>query len=246
MIRYLRAALCSLAACVSGCGRTPALVPDPKPLQTMPGWGAAYDPDGDCQIQKEGDRVTINVPGTPRGHGLSVEAADRQVNSPRILRDVDGDFVVSVKVVGSVKPGGGQSGGSFLPYHGAGILLWQDSNNYVRLERAAILRGTQVISYVNFEQRRNGRMIDSRGQAIPDAPTILRLERQGSQLFASISPDGERWTPLPPMAITSTPSWKVGVAAVSNTKNPFPAEFEGLVVTGESRKGQAGGEPGGQ
>jgi regulation of enolase protein 1 (concanavalin A-like superfamily) len=123
------------------------------------------------------------------------------------------------------------AGTRFYPYHGAGLLVWQDSNHYVRLERAAVLRGSQVLSYVNFEQRRHGRMAGSKGIPVPDELVTLRLERVDARVFASFSPDAKRWTPLPEMALNFVPDLKVGIAAVNTATDPFKAEFVGLAIT---------------
>jgi len=207
--------------------RTPALVPDPPPSRSIEGWGEAYDPKGDCAFEVQGQRLTVRVPGSL--HDLSAEAGD--VSAPRILRVTRGDFVASVTVAGAVRPGGEQTGRHAYPYHGAGLLVWQDSNQYVRLERAAILRGSQLISYVNFEQRSRGRMVSSQSTSIPDEPVVLRLERQGGRLFASFSPDAKRWTPLPDMPLDFAAELRVGVATVNTATEALKAEFDGLAVT---------------
>jgi regulation of enolase protein 1 (concanavalin A-like superfamily) len=206
---------------------SPSLVPDPLPAHSLEGWGEAFDPHGDTAFELEGQRLTVSVPGSL--HDLSIEAGD--VSAPRVLRARQGDFVASVTVAGAVRPAGGSTSQFFCPYHGAGLLVWQDSNDYVRLERAAILRGTQVISYVNFERRSAGRRAGSKAAPIPDEPVVLRLERQGDKLFASFSPVAKRWTPLPVMKVDFVADLRVGVAAVSTSTAAFKAEFEGLEIT---------------
>lgn len=199
-----------------------------EPIRSIEGWGHAYDPIGDCQFETAESWLTIAVPGTL--HDLSAEQG--QTSAPRVLREVDGDFVARVRVEGALGPGGAPTCSYAYPYLGAGLLFWRDDRDYVRLERAAIRRGTQVISYVNFERRRRGRLVHSEAAPIPEAPQILRLERQGHRLFASFSPDGDCWTPLPEMAIDFGSSLRIGVAAVNTSTNPFRAVFESLEVAG--------------
>jgi regulation of enolase protein 1 (concanavalin A-like superfamily) len=228
--KFLKVALIA-GACVLVFGwsrsRTPVLVPDPQPSRSLEGWGEAYDPKGDCTFDVKEKRLTVTVPGSL--HDLSAEAGD--VSAPRILRATHGDFVASVTVAGTVRPSGGPTSRRAYPYHGAGLLAWQDSNHYVRLERAAILRGSQLISYVNFEQRSGGRMVSSQATPIPDEPVVLRLERQGGQLFASFSPDSKKWTPLPEMRLDFAADLRVGVAAVNSAAQGWNAEFDGLEIT---------------
>ena len=97
-------------------------------------WGDAVDPDGDCQFELDPreDKVRIIVPG--KTHILSAEIG--HVNAPRLLRDIKGDFDLIVRVAGTSNPGGKATTTVYSPYHGAGLLIWQDEENYVRLEIA--------------------------------------------------------------------------------------------------------------
>ena len=108
---------------------------DDKPQPTLKGWGEAIDPDGDCRIGLDEDKVTISVP--PTRHDLSVEVGD--VNSPRVLRNIEGDFIVQVKVSGNFRHSGKSTSIEYAAYQGGGLLLWQDRRNYIRLERAVIV-----------------------------------------------------------------------------------------------------------
>ena len=55
------------------------------------------DPDGDCTIDLKDGRLTIRVPGRP--HGLDAEVD--KLNSPRVLREIEGDFIADLKVDGA-------------------------------------------------------------------------------------------------------------------------------------------------
>jgi len=187
------------------------------------GWGAAYDPDGDCSIEGKGTTLSLKVPGTL--HDLSVEQA--QVNAARVLRPVEGDFVAEVKVVGQVSPQGVPTSSYALPYHGAGLLLWLDRDNYIRLERAAILRDDGMLPYVNFEKRASATMHTTLGEPTPDGPLALRLTRHGPNLSAAYRIEGQNWIEL--RQEVSLRGWgdalHVGVAAINTASAPFTAEF---------------------
>ena len=73
-------------------------ISEARPPQTLKGWGGAVDPKGDCRIGLDGEKLTIAVPGTK--HDLSAEASD--MNAPRVLREIEGDFIVQLKVSGNV------------------------------------------------------------------------------------------------------------------------------------------------
>ncbi len=127
--------------------------------QTLKGWGVVVDPDGDCQIGLEKETLTISVPA--KMHDLSIEVDN--MNAPRVLREMEGDFIAQLKVSGKVRHTGNRTSEHYFAYHGAGLLLWQDERNYIRLERASVNReGEGVFHYANFELRKDGKRVDVR------------------------------------------------------------------------------------
>ena len=181
----------------------------------IPGWGEVVDPDGDCTIRLDQDRLTIGVPGT--NHDLSAEA--NAMNAPRVLSPVESEFIAQVKVAGNVQHAGQRVSHRFLAYHGAGLLLWVDGGTYVRLERAAIVQPNgQPSHYANFELRRGGKNASSTGMRIPNQDFHLRLERSGGSVLGSVSEDGIRWLPFKPINVTLPDQVKLGVAAITTSE----------------------------
>ncbi len=191
-------------------------------------WGDVVDPDRDSKFELEPreSRARIVVPG--RTHILSAEIG--RMNAPRILREVEGDFDVSVRVAGTSHPGGKATTTHYPPYHGAGLLIWQDHENYVRLEIAADLQHGKVRPYANFEYRKDGALAMSSGIINTDGSNHLRLKRRGAEIYASFGPDGLRWTSFSPLTADLKERLSVGVAAINSSTRPLSAEFEGLDV----------------
>lgn len=214
--RFLGAASLLLVACALVAASPPALK----------GWGQASDPDGDCRFEQKGGKLTITVPGTL--HNLVADSG--QVNAPTVLSPVKGDFIAMVKATGSVRPGPDTSVPDGLPYNGTGLLLWVDRDNYIRLERAGLMRDGAFLPYVNFEHFKDGQRSFSQGAGLQDLPTHLRLERRGGSLSAFASHDGLHWSPFPPLEVRLPDEVKIGVAAVNSSTKPFKAELEGLEV----------------
>ena len=213
--------------------------PSPAATDAMPSrddWGTPIDPDGDCkfEIDKTGNEIKIAIPGTP--HVLSAELGRR--NAPRLLRPVRGDFDVVVSVTGVSRPSGRATMKEYAPYHGAGILLWQDEGNYVRLEIAADVHRGKPRSYANFELRKAGSLAVSRGLEIKDGSTRLRLERRGSEVRAAFGPDGVRWTWFAPLAVDFDDGLRVGIVAINSATKPLNV---GLGMFSIAGKGPAGG-----
>jgi hypothetical protein len=126
-----------LFARVIALGTTAAAVragDDPTP-RDLSGWSHILDPSRDCgvSLDVERNRLRITAPGTP--HVLSAEVPQLPMNAPRVLRRVRGDFTAGVHVLGQLKPGRSRTT-HYHTYHGAGLIVWQDPSNYLRLERA--------------------------------------------------------------------------------------------------------------
>ena len=199
--------------------------PDHTPQDKLP-WGDATDPDGDCKFELEPreDKIRIIVPG--KAHLLSAEIG--RVNAPRLIRDIKGDFDLIVRVAGTGDPGGKATTTLYPPYHGAGLLVWQDPENYVRLEIAADLQHRKARPYVNFEYRKDGTLAASSGIMNPNGSNHLRLRRRGDEIGASFGPDGLHWTSFSPLFVKLNDRVQVGISAISSSTKLLTAEFEGL------------------
>lgn len=200
-----------------------------KAVQVRVDWNDIVIPDRDCKVDadRDRDRVTIDVPGAP--HVLSAELG--WLNAPRALRAVRGDFEAHVRVDGVFHPMGKATMKQYAPYHGAGILLWQDGRNYLRLEIAADLKKGKVRRYANYELRKDGALAVSRGIKIEDGSTYLRLERRGDAFEAAFGPDGSRWTSFPPITAKLADQLKIGVAAINTATKPLTADLEGFALS---------------
>ena len=213
---------------------TGSSAPQTGPTPGQADWGEPIIPDGDCTVDldRDGNKIKIVVPGTP--HVLSAELG--RLNAPRILRDVEGDFDAFVKVAGVFHSSGRATLKEYTsPYHGAGILLWQDEDNYVRLEIASDLQHGKPRPYVNFEYRKDGALVASRGLKNKDGSSHLRLKRRGDVIHAAFGPDGSGWTSFPPLSVKLPDRLKLGVSAINTATKPLTAELEGLEISERTR-----------
>ncbi len=202
--------------------------PQARPNASIIGWGEAIDPDSDCQIRAVGGgALSIFVPGTK--HDLSAETGE--MNAPRVLRKIDGDFIVQAKVSGNVQHTGNRTSKRTLAYHGAGLILWKDDQTFVRLERAGIVRqDDRVLHYAHLQLCLGGRIAGNRSIQIPDRDAFLRLERRGNRVYGQVSADGVRWTGFDPFEVSLPRELKLGVTAVSTSTDPLNVTFSDLEV----------------
>lgn len=195
--------------------------------QQLEGWGEAIDPAGDCRLALASRSLLIEVPGTK--HDLFGEAGDQ--TAPRVVRACDGDFIFQVKLAGNITHSGQRTSPQSLAYHGAGLLIWKDAREYIRLERAAIVRTDgKPQHYANFELHRDNDIAVSRSIPIPDHDTYLRLERRRDRVHALVSVDGYRWAGLDPIAAKLPRDVTIGFVAVNTSTDPLKVTFSELEV----------------
>jgi regulation of enolase protein 1 (concanavalin A-like superfamily) len=220
LLATIMAALCTSAA-----------LPDEYEARPneVPGWGRVIDPWRDCDVSldHENERLKIQVPGTP--HVLSAEVPQLPMNAPLVVRRVRGDFTANVHVLGRLIPGPFKTT-QYDPYHGAGLIVWQDPFNYLRLERAVGFIDGRHHAYVNYELRAGGLLAVSRGFTIQDGSLFLKLRRQGESFSAWYSHDRHRWIKLGRVDATFAQRVEVGVVAVNCSTEMLSAELEMLNV----------------
>jgi serine protease Do len=213
-----------LGSLAIGEGRTRAAgTPEPEPTgRDLPGWGLAIDPDRDCQFLPEGKALTIKTPGTL--HDLHPDGG--RLNSPRLMRAVEGDFAFKVKVGGDFQPGGTSTSPKSVPFNGAGILIWSDSDNFIRLERAAVSRDGKVSPYVLFEEREGGYPGASHSHGFQGGACYIGVVRKGSRIFGVVSEDGKKWHKLKPIDTVWPARLKVGLSLTNSSSEPLVVKFE--------------------
>jgi tetratricopeptide (TPR) repeat protein len=208
--------------------------PAPPPLATAPSgqsvaWGVFVNEDGAARVTAQDNRIAIQ--SAAGAYDLSAEIDN--VNAPRLLRPVEGDCVAQVTVTRPPRPSASRASARRVAFNGAGLLLWQDDRNYVRLEFAAYVGGTGTVRYALFEQRKNGQPVGGLAQAdkrLEDGPAALRLERHDHTLSAFVRQGGKDWTPIGEFREDLAPKLYVGLAAVNSTQALFLAEFEDFTI----------------
>jgi regulation of enolase protein 1 (concanavalin A-like superfamily) len=191
---------------------------------TLKGWGRIVDPDGECKFDLNQGKLTLKIPG--KDHALAFER--NQMNAPRILQEVEGDFIVQVKVSGNYPAGATSVVQGRRPFHGAGLVLWQDEKNYIRLEHAELVSDNQNIKYASWELRKDGqfaRQGNTGDLPLTEQEYYLRLEKRDGKVFASVSKDGIAWSSLEPIDVELPNRVLVGVVAGHNTSSAFEVHF---------------------
>jgi S1-C subfamily serine protease len=201
-------------------------MPEPELTGTdLPGWGAIIDPDKDCKITPRGDKsLTIEIPG--KLHEIDYDGG--LTNSPRVMQEVEGDFVVTVKISGNFKLGpkctNPRNPSRFIS---GGLLLWSDSNNHIRLERCLFNesnRGNTIGAI--FEEREGGYCGAMHSEWFELGDCYLRAERKGNKIFGATSIDGKNWKELKPIDVLWPKKIKIGLDAFNSSSSPFAVNFD--------------------
>lgn len=213
----------------------PVEKPAAKPVALTKEWGELFDEQGDCKFEEVGGGLRVTVPGTH--HGLNVRTG--AFNAPRVMKTVDGDFEIQVKVGGTLEPTPKSSVPGAPGFNGAGIVLLIDKTTVVRLERNAWLgiNDGRPYSYpLLFEIHRNnggvenhnvpGRLVN---EAVLKNPLHIRLTRTGNKLLAAYSKDGNVWTTRPEVSVPMPARVQVGVSVNSTAVAPVQIEFSELM-----------------
>jgi S1-C subfamily serine protease/regulation of enolase protein 1 (concanavalin A-like superfamily) len=185
-------------------------------------WGDVVDPEDDCTVRVEKGGLSLELPGSHKD--LNVELG--KANAPRILRRVEGDFVVQVKVCGEFQPVGPSTREGAVPYNGAGLLLWLDADHFIRLERGAGLRNKRVGAFLLFERHELGQAVARNNAYLEQGDVYLKIERRGGQILGWFSTDGREWAEAKPMEVHWPAGLSVGLEALTSSFSPMSVRFE--------------------
>jgi hypothetical protein len=147
-----------------------------------------------------GDGAWLRVPNglqisAPNGRDL----AFMNVSAPRLVQPACDEFAIQT-VCGPVSPERPAIGG---------LLLWKDSQNYLRLDRGT--RGPYEISFSGCVSSRD--LVIGRGR-LPAEGVFLRLERVGCRVNALCSADGQNWFTVGHVTFAVEDPVEVGLHAI--------------------------------
>jgi S1-C subfamily serine protease len=198
----------------------------------------------DCELTKDAKQhlITISIPAN-QAFSLSPRVQSKQNkpvhNAPRTMAEIDGDFAAFVEVSGDINPGldpikdprGRHLG---ICHQSAGLLLYQDKDNFMRLERACRTQGAMQIRELLVEVVRHGKefvyyYIPLPGD--PKAPMILYIVRQGDRIKCLFSfDDGRSLGIFHDFTLDYPAKVKIGLCASNLSKKSFTARYESFVL----------------
>jgi hypothetical protein len=117
------------------------------------------------------------------------------------------------------------------------LLLWQNENNYLRLERNAFRYDPEMYCYPPLiEHWQNKQYVGANDDPVDasffkGASTWLRMKRAGKDVTISISHDGKEWIEIKTIAVEFPDEVSVGVAAINQSNGPLIVDFDKFELT---------------
>jgi beta-xylosidase len=217
IVALIGAAATIVASIIAGLFTLRPWSPQPPPTPTVPPTStlscfsdeftqASYDTrwqwiaGGNSTVTTDQGALSISAP-------IDQDLYNGNTSAPKLLQSIEGNFTMETLV-------------DFMPshtYQGAGLLLWQDRKNFIRLEY-----GYGDFGAIIFEQEVNGTHHKIVGPFSKDAPNIptavkqveLRIQRNKTTVSA--------WW--------QDPSRGSGWQAVGSTQTSFPTSIMGGLV----------------
>jgi hypothetical protein len=143
---------------------------------------------------------------------------ETNLNAPRVLLEVRGDFALETRMQGNwVEPGGC-----------GGLLIWKDVLNFIRLDKMPLSRWH--LGDLVLEARVDGAFSCFGRGRLPGDSHTLRLERTGERIMALCGTDGVNWFTCGQLVFPVGDPLLVGV----HTTNGRIAHFDHVRVMGSA------------
>jgi serine/threonine protein kinase len=211
--------------------------------------GALVDPDGGCELTKDGGFkcITIEIPFGLRTLSPDISTgSDKKEplhNAPIALTEIEGDFLACAEVKGVIQPEGtlpeDVRGNTILStLQSAGLVLYQDRKNFVRFERVGgvILDGFQPVHRIEIDVVKNGvRVNPAVSLDVPNSDAVLTVVRRKRRLRCMLSRNGGISTVAFHELEADRPDRiKVGLTASNVSDRQFTAEFHNFALMNDA------------
>lgn len=202
-------------------------------------YGTRFDERKQARFTLAGDRLSVALVGhveEPQDPLKPPPQPSTPFDSPRVLREVSGDFVARVGVKCPQPP---TPGSLVHAFSGGGIFVILGDGHYFSAERYHCLRyddGAKVIWDGSFESTvrklkpaTNVSCYSSHRASIDPLP--VRLTRRGDTFTAEATADGKKWETLQTVKVPAGDKLLVGLFTRHNTKEPVEIVFVGYTIT---------------
>ncbi len=203
--------------------QTPTLFNDEFDSTTLNQKWTIIDPAQDCSFDLSANPGFIRITSPPH-HDLFIRT---NFNAPRLIQYIRGDFVIETKVTAIMDEND----------EGAGLSIWKDQFNYIRLDRMSRTVRYPVEQQIIFVGSIAGKwsMYDPQhsnpGNVVHLSnlidPTYLKIKRSGNIFYGYYSEDGFNWIEIGEIELAIDDPIQIGIEVI-NEYNPhtFFADFD--------------------
>lgn len=160
--------------------------------QFVEGWGNVVDPRRDCRVEELNGTLKITVPGTLHDLHTGMDA-------PRVVQEVDGDFVSQVCVKKFPLPTKNTWADQRAPvdFVSSGLLVYVDDNQFIRFERTGSFGASGQRVTIWGKLYREGKDAAYARVEIADEDAFLKVERADGTVKLAYSSDSKNWIDFP-------------------------------------------------
>ena len=178
------------------------------------------DPAGDCEHDLTHSQGAVRIGAPGNGHDLYTVS---NFDAPRLVFPITGDFDIWTRVEID----------GWMNYQGAGLLVWHDTRNYVRLEQAHGYGEEGIHIWYSVDGTYVGGGRDTQTFIECDCASVyLRLSRNGSMVNAYYATDGVAWRRIRDVRFNPSEAM-VGLVVINNWhEDPLYADFDFFEVRG--------------
>jgi regulation of enolase protein 1 (concanavalin A-like superfamily) len=180
-----------------------------------PGW-TWTDPLADASYDWTTNPGFLRI-SAPTGNDMH---PDENYDAPRLLQPVTGDFSVETRIVFSPA----------VEYQGAGVLIWQDNANFVRVERSFGGVGSPTANGIRMDKEVNNfySSVIPTNRALTSAELVeLRVQREGNVFSAWWRLPNGNWQFLSGSTVPLANEVSVGLILAAEHSAPITvADFE--------------------
>lgn len=207
--------------CVAA-GSVAAPVPKASTKEKMEAiFGKLEDPEGKCDFQLDGTKLTIGLPG-----GKEYMCYKEKQNAPRFTRTVEGDFTITVKCSAELPKGAKQADGKWAEV-GCGLYIKPKEDEVERLGLSDFIsegkngstHNQVVLMPISYGP--SGLHFKDTGNSV-----YVRFSRTGKRIEYSSSGDGKKFTVTMSSDKDSGEPYELGVYACSNCTEKTRAVLE--------------------
>ena len=203
-------------------------------------WGEVSDPVGAGSARVDGDALTLTAAGT------IADFWNTRQTSPRVMREVEGDFTAEVTAHPAFDPGPAwDRHNPNAIFQSAGLLVDAGSERWIRWEQALEKNpGVPSVREETFRSGRNAVFARQTKEWDPKKPVRLRLSRHGDLFTTAWNQEDGAWVESPAQRNLGWPrKVRAGLLIVNTCARPLLVRFTDFKIESASAEPLALADP---